>query len=178
MTISKKMRFDVFKRDNFTCGYCGGTPPKVILEVDHILARKNGGEDRIDNLISSCFDCNRGKSSQRLDVIPPSLSQKIRIMDEKRAQLRAYENSLKKMRRQEDIWIDEVCGCFEFNFENRTLSPKFKNVSVRRFVQLLAPSEVMQAMNIACSRKPHDMEEAIKYFCGICWRLIKGTLYA
>ena len=34
--MSKKMRFDVFKRDGFQCQYCGSTPPSVVLEVDHI----------------------------------------------------------------------------------------------------------------------------------------------
>ena len=34
--IGKKMRFEVFKRDKFTCQYCGRKAPDVILEVDHI----------------------------------------------------------------------------------------------------------------------------------------------
>ena len=34
--LSKKIRFDVFKRDSFTCSYCGQTPPSIILEIDHI----------------------------------------------------------------------------------------------------------------------------------------------
>lgn len=34
--ISKKLRFEVFKRDGFRCAYCGKFPPAVILEVDHI----------------------------------------------------------------------------------------------------------------------------------------------
>ena len=36
-TLSKKIRFEVFKRDKFTCQYCGRMSPDVILEVDHIL---------------------------------------------------------------------------------------------------------------------------------------------
>lgn len=35
-TISKKKRFEVFKRDMFTCVYCGCKPPDVILEIDHV----------------------------------------------------------------------------------------------------------------------------------------------
>ena len=30
--VSKKRRFDVFKRDGFTCQYCGATPPGVLLK--------------------------------------------------------------------------------------------------------------------------------------------------
>ena len=38
--ISKKLRFEVFKRDSFTCQYCGKSAPDVILHVDHILPVK------------------------------------------------------------------------------------------------------------------------------------------
>lgn len=64
--ISKKKRFEVFKRDNFTCQYCGRSAPEVILEIDHINPVKNGGDNNVMNLITSCFDCNRGKGKRKL----------------------------------------------------------------------------------------------------------------
>jgi len=64
--VSQKTRFDVFKRDDFTCQYCGRKSPEVILEVDHITPRSKGGSDDIGNLITSCRECNRGKSNIRL----------------------------------------------------------------------------------------------------------------
>jgi hypothetical protein len=65
--ISKKIRFEVFKRDSFTCQYCGKPAPDVILHVDHIEPVSKGGDNEIINLITSCFDCNAGKSDRRLD---------------------------------------------------------------------------------------------------------------
>ncbi len=64
--ISKKLRFEVFKRDNFTCQYCGRMAPDVILEVDHINPVKNKGTNDILNLVTSCKDCNRGKGARKL----------------------------------------------------------------------------------------------------------------
>lgn len=64
--ISKKLRFEVFKRDNFTCQYCGRMAPYVILEVDHIKPVCKGGENDILNLITSCKDCNMGKGKSKL----------------------------------------------------------------------------------------------------------------
>lgn len=64
--ISKKLRFEVFKRDNFTCQYCGRMAPDVILEIDHIIPVANGGVNDILNLITSCMDCNRGKGKRKL----------------------------------------------------------------------------------------------------------------
>ena len=65
-TLSKKIRFEVFKRDSFTCQYCGRSAPDVILEVDHINPVANGGDNDIMNLITSCRDCNRGKGKTEL----------------------------------------------------------------------------------------------------------------
>lgn len=59
--LSKKIRFRVFQRDNFTCQYCGRSAPDVELHVDHIYPVTHGGGDEMSNLITSCADCNLGK---------------------------------------------------------------------------------------------------------------------
>lgn len=64
--ITKKIRFEVFKRDSFTCQYCGRKAPDIILQVDHIEPVASGGTNDILNLITSCVDCNAGKSDRRL----------------------------------------------------------------------------------------------------------------
>jgi hypothetical protein len=66
-SISKKTRFEVFKRDEFTCQYCGKKAPNVILEVDHINPKSKGGSDKILNFVTSCRECNRGKRDVPLD---------------------------------------------------------------------------------------------------------------
>lgn len=65
--LSKRIRFEVFKRDSFTCQYCGRKAPEVVLQVDHIEPRAEGGEDSILNLVTSCADCNSGKGATTLD---------------------------------------------------------------------------------------------------------------
>lgn len=64
--MSKRLRFEIFKRDAFTCQYCGRRPPDVVLEVDHIHPVAAGGDNDEMNLISSCDDCNRGKAAKVL----------------------------------------------------------------------------------------------------------------
>ena len=39
----------------------------VILEVDHVLPVCEGGTNDIDNLVTSCKDCNRGKGKTKLN---------------------------------------------------------------------------------------------------------------
>jgi hypothetical protein len=66
MALSKKVRFEVFKRDKFTCQYCGKAAPDVALEADHIHPVSKGGEDDLLNLVTSCRECNAGKSDRIL----------------------------------------------------------------------------------------------------------------
>jgi hypothetical protein len=59
-----KMRFELFKRDNFQCQYCGRTPvkDKCKLVIDHIIPRNLYGTNDVTNLITCCEECNLGKS--------------------------------------------------------------------------------------------------------------------
>lgn len=66
MALSKKIRFEVFKRDNFTCQYCGKKAPEVVLHADHIEPKSKGGKDTLLNLVTACIDCNLGKAARRL----------------------------------------------------------------------------------------------------------------
>jgi 5-methylcytosine-specific restriction endonuclease McrA len=108
MSITKKDRFDVFKRDGFVCQYCGGTPPKVVLEIDHINPKSNGGENNKDNYITSCFDCNRGKGKTELSVLPQTLIRKTEIIEERKEQLRKYNKLIESLNAQKEKMIDKI----------------------------------------------------------------------
>lgn len=57
-----KTRFEIFKRDNFSCSYCGRSAKDgVQLHVDHIKPVAGGGDDTPDNLTTACLECNLGK---------------------------------------------------------------------------------------------------------------------
>lgn len=66
-SISKSVRFSVFDRDNYACVYCGRKPPDVQLEIDHVIPVCDGGDNSIENLVSACQDCNRGKGGKTFD---------------------------------------------------------------------------------------------------------------
>ena len=90
-SMSKTLRFEVFKRDSFSCQYCGATPSKkTMLEVDHIKPVAKGGDNDILNLITSCFDCNRGKSARELSDDSVVVKQKKQLdnLQEKREQFK------------------------------------------------------------------------------------------
>ena len=63
MAVSKRLRYEVLRRDNFTCRYCGAFAPVAVLHVDHVMPKKLGGRDIAGNLVTACQDCNSGKSA-------------------------------------------------------------------------------------------------------------------
>jgi len=65
--LTKTMRFEVFKRDHFTCQYCGARAPDVVLECDHAQPVFHGGQNAMENLRTACRDCNAGKGARLLE---------------------------------------------------------------------------------------------------------------
>lgn len=177
--ISKRVRFEIFKRDLFACQYCGQTPPAVVLEVDHIVPVADSGSNEPHNLITACFDCNRGKGAVALSdkPAPGDLAAKRSLMKERVEQAEAYELMLVERRAAEEEAIDRVIAVYEDHFEGWTLLDKTRP-SIRQFLRKLPTIEVIEAMEIACSRMSRyertDSKSAVfHYFCGICWRKIK-----
>ena len=171
MSIKKVTRFEVFKRDHFKCFYCGRTPPEVCLQVDHIVPIAKGGKDIIENLVTSCFDCNIGKGARKLSRTPVSLQKKMEEIDEKREQIKKYESMLKKIQRTKEKNIAEVEKVFQKHFPGFWFEERFK-FSVGNFISKLPVAVVKEAMNKACSVYSHQ-EEACTYFGGICWKTIR-----
>ncbi|MDD5453975.1 MAG: HNH endonuclease [Candidatus Ratteibacteria bacterium] len=66
--LSQRLRFKLLRRDGFRCQYCGRTADQTTLEIDHIVPLSLGGSDNTDNMITSCTDCNQGKSAE--PIIP------------------------------------------------------------------------------------------------------------
>ena len=65
--ISSSLRFEVLRRNKFCCSYCGkAAADGHRLVIDHIHPLSKGGTNDIDNLTSSCDDCNIGKGAQQI----------------------------------------------------------------------------------------------------------------
>lgn len=179
MTLSKRIRFEVFKRDRFTCQYCGRRPPEVMLEVDHVHPRVEGGSDDQSNLTTACFDCNRGKGKHRLGDVAPAIDELellggIQDMLERAAALKQSAAAAEAQRAAEDNvirtirrWYAEALGddsCVE-------------DSSLRMFLRRLSVDAISEAITAAermLDRKPYSPAYYVwKYFCGACWTMIR-----
>lgn len=69
MAVSKRLRYEILRRDDYSCRYCGEhASPEVKLTVDHVLPTALGGTDLADNLVAACGPCNAGKSASNPDA--------------------------------------------------------------------------------------------------------------
>lgn len=57
-------RRTLYKRDNYTCQYCGCKPGSEELTVEHIVPRCQGGLTTWDNTVLACVECNKKKADR------------------------------------------------------------------------------------------------------------------
>lgn len=63
-TIQFPTKQNIFKRDNYTCGYTGRKLKREELSVDHILPTSRGGQNTWTNLITCAKDVNNMKDNK------------------------------------------------------------------------------------------------------------------
>ena len=189
--LSKKTRFEVFKRDSFTCQYCGSKSPDVILEVDHILPISKGGKNEILNLITACFDCNRGKRDNKIsdNSVISKQRQQIEELNIRRQQLEMMLKWRDGISDIENITHKKAIEYFNKHFTGFKLSV-IGEKSIIKCVKKFGLKETLDAIDIsinkymksdndlclclnkvggilACSLMSED-ERKISYIKGIC----------
>lgn len=147
--IPKKIRFEVFKRDKFTCQYCGRMAPDVVLEVDHIQPVAEGGANDILNLITSCRDCNRGKGAVKLTENEALKKQQAALKElaEKREQtemMLEWKNGLIDYEKRQANMISGYLG----NLTEYGLNEVGKQ-HARKLLRQFSFNEVIEAIDIA-----------------------------
>lgn len=170
-SLSKRVRFEVFKRDGFRCMYCGAHPPAVVLHVDHINPVSAGGEDSIDNLITACQPCNAGKSDVPLSSAPQSLASRASEVREREEQIRGFNAVMEaaRSRIEDEAW--EVAEVWMASHAKASIRKDWL-VSIKMFIQRLGFHECLNSMETAVSRQ-RGQDASFRYFCGICWAKIR-----
>lgn len=170
-TIKPSLRFEIFKRDNFTCQYCGRKTPEVILELDHIVPRSKGGKEDIQNYLTSCFECNRGKSNTPLNQIKTrlDLKEEMYLLAEKELQLQEYYKLKEEINERLDQDLNEL-GNYFFCSEKFTFGPRLIR-SIKYFMTMFTKYEIKECIDIALSKFPdenrRDEDCRFRYLCGI-----------
>jgi 5-methylcytosine-specific restriction endonuclease McrA len=63
VTFSRK---NLYRRDQYTCQYCGIRLPSEELSIDHVIPKSRGGKTAWDNCVLACIRCNTKKANKTL----------------------------------------------------------------------------------------------------------------
>lgn len=177
MAVSKRTRFEVMRRDNHACRYCGAMAPDAKLTVDHVLPVALGGADDPGNLVTACVDCNAGKASTAPDQA---------LVDDVSQDALRWADAMKRAgallaEKAEPEW-DYVAG-FERLWDSYSTggewNPKpiprpmgWRDSIVAFYRAGLPATQMVRAVDIAMGKTSVETAATFRYFCGICWRML------
>jgi hypothetical protein len=173
--LSKKTRFEIFKRDGFTCQYCGKQPPDVTLVVDHVNPVANGGDNEILNLVTSCEECNQGKGARLLEKVPnrPDADIEWLEMQQEITELRRYQIAKKERVRLE---AEIITGFQEYWWAaiDQTSAPS--DSVLLQWLTWAAPDQIEEAIKATAAKsfQFRKFDDELRY-CAAVLRNITGT---
>lgn len=175
MPVSKRLRYEILRRDNHACRYCGGAAPDVKLTVDHVVPVALGGTDDASNLVTACQPCNAGKSSsspdapvvEDIDMRAAVWRQAMDLVAQQRAQDRDAHN------RAAEFLYDHWQGCRPNHWQSSDLPLDWEN-SIRTF--MAAGLDVQDLTELMCiALDATTVSHKWRYFCGCCWTRIRQS---
>lgn len=176
MAVSKRIRYEVMRRDGHACRYCGAMAPDVKLTIDHVMPVALGGDDAPSNLVTACADCNSGKTSSAPDaaLVADVAEADIRLAE---AMKRASEEIVAKADSEscreyvfvfKHMWDEFACAKGSLPLPDNWMT------SVANFAKQGLPEELLaDALYIAMNNKKIPNEQVFRYMCGICWRRVR-----
>lgn len=165
MAVSKRLRFEILRRDNHACRYCGRSAPDVELTIDHVIPVALGGNDEPVNLVTACRDCNGGKSSVPADaaVVDDVAQDAVRWAA-------AMRQAADEMAAQEDV-TRKILDAVEEAW-NRPWIPAGWELSVTTFIRAGLNRATLTDLARQASTA-RGIDDRWAYFCGCCWKRIR-----
>lgn len=163
MAVTKRTRFEVLKRDNYTCRYCRSAENE--LTIDHVLPVSLGGSDEPDNLVAACADCNAGKSSSSpdADLVADVSADQVRWSD---AMKRAAE-----VRAESRKDFDQFVATFDRLWLDRWSVPWNYEQSLEALYRAGLPLDrFIDAIDVTINAR--GVYARFNYLCGVSWRFV------
>lgn len=166
MAVSKRLRYEILRRDDHRCRYCGAGPEEGPLTVDHVVPVALGGSDEPSNLVAACRDCNAGKSASAPDapIVAGVADDALRWA----AAMRRAGEILTADRRA----MEEMQDSFAAAWGSYYSLPSDWRSNVTQFLEAGATMELLyDCIDIAFAARGVDWRW--KYFCGVTWRRLR-----
>lgn len=180
MSISKRLRYEILRRDNHACRYCGATAPGATLQIDHVVAAALGGTDEPSNLVTACRDCNSGKSATPAGA--PLVEDVAQDAARWAAAVRRV-NEQASVQREERIAVEQgiwsILGAYQVPSYRGggTLADYLPGdwfASLEQFLAAgLSDGDITDAVCIAAEKPKVRAEDVWRYACGVCHNIIR-----
>jgi len=168
MAVSKRVRYEVLRRDNNTCRYCHATDTP--LTIDHVIPTALGGTDDPSNLVAACKECNAGKSSAAPDekLVAQVNEDTLRWADAVRkaaiAMLRGDEALRERLDAIGEYW-DNLIPEYRRNQPRFRLPSDWRQVVAGLLAAGLPDSMVLDSMDVGASRA--NLDNVFRYVIGV-----------
>jgi hypothetical protein len=172
MAVSKRTRFEVLRRDNFTCRYCRSVEGEMV--VDHVTPVALGGGDDPSNLVAACRDCNSGKASTSPDAasVAQVAEDAVRWATAMQQVAKVRAGERRKLNRYVDAFDKNWCS-WTTGYGEKFDRPDGWRASIERFYQAGLPIEDLNvAADKACGNRKISDWDRFRYMCGICWNVV------
>ena len=168
MPVSKRLRFEILRRDKHTCRYCGRSAPDVVLTVDHVVPTVLGGSDEPSNLVTACMDCNAGKTSSA-----PDQGTVDSVSDDALRWATAMRRAAEELSDQIDSRAEIHAAVLDaWPSYRRKYLPVAWMSDVDTFLDAGLPAHVIVQMASLAGGK-QGVSNRWSYFCGCCWTRIR-----
>ena len=178
--ISKKLRFEVFKRDSFTCQYCGKAAPDALLVLDHIEPISKGGKTSILNLVTSCDNCNQGKGATQLSdsTVLSKQREQLKGMQERREQLEMMVRWQKDVGNIDNQAVNELSNYWSELNLGWSLTESGV-AALRKLYRRFGVSRIMESMRVAIDsyQKLNGKGKTTSESADIAWSKLPGICY-
>jgi hypothetical protein len=176
MAVSKRLRFEILRRDNHACRYCGATAPEAKLTVDHVIPVALGGGDIPENLVTACWDCNSGKSSVPADA-PLLADVEADALRWSRAMTQVAAIRAQEIESRAFIadWFKNLWQAWHYGPDRNPIpAPDGGFTAVLKFFDAgLTEIEIEDLLNVAMRASHISPDSTWRYFCGCCWKRIR-----
>lgn len=176
MAVTRRMRFEIFRRDDHRCRYCGAGAPEAVLTVDHVVPVSLGGSDDPSNLVTACTECNSGKASSTIDseVVDDIGSAARAWMAVMADAVAAWSDEQHAARAEHERFI-ECWNTWTVTSSGAAvpLATDWRS-SVAFWMGIGFTVDDLTPMVEIAMTKPHiAIDDKWRYFCGIVWRTLE-----
>ncbi len=177
MAVSRRLRYEVLRRDGHRCRYCGLTAEATALTVDHVVPVALGGGDEPSNLVTACKDCNAGKAASNPDapLVASVADDALRWAAAMRTAAAIREGEL--VPRRWFVWeFDRAWSNWTYDDDEQIPRPDDWENSLASLWDAGIRSEFMlEAIRIAMGARTRSYDNGtFRYFCGVCWTELRA----